>query len=172
MKTEHFAIVICQIVKMLCFSCPARMRFCKKVKYNKKAGSYKEKQENLRLCMIRPTSLFFFSLTKSVRCKRTQVFDPIDRDRHNAAGSRLGEQDTHKGAGDTQLLCDLVLGHILLVIQAGNIYHSLDLLLWGDHKRASIFCLEKDNIDSNICQAQKIYYYNMVIILFLYHPPR
>ena len=36
MKTKRFAIVNCQIVKMLCFPRPACGRFCEKVKYSRK----------------------------------------------------------------------------------------------------------------------------------------
>ena len=97
--------------------------------------------------------LLFLFRTESVRGKGADIFALVYGNGYDAAGPCLGEQDAHKGAGDAQLLCDLILGHILLIIQAGNIYHSLDFLLWGDHKRASIICLEKDNIVLNICQA-------------------
>ena len=75
--------------------------------------------------------LFFLFLAEPVSAKCAEIFNPVNADGHDSAGLCLGEQDAHKGAGDAHLLCDLVLGHILLVIQAGNIYHSLDLLLWG-----------------------------------------
>ena len=50
MKTKHFAIVNCQIVKMLCFPVPARRRFCEKVKYNRKKPDHTKK--NKRICVF------------------------------------------------------------------------------------------------------------------------
>ena len=50
MKTKHFAIVNCQIVKMLCFPRPACGRFCEKVKYSRKKPDHTKR--NKRICVF------------------------------------------------------------------------------------------------------------------------